>query len=175
MGRLSKRTVLVAALFALFLPGAAAVAAGGTDSPDPGFGTAGRVVVPLPDAYATGRFGPIAPAANGRFLVAYSAKPHLGPGYQAIERIEADGAPDPSFGDDGSVTVPYEVTALAEDPEGGVVFGADGRVEDLEADGAPNKAFDQRVGYFAGLFRARTIAIDAAGRILVGGLRWRSR
>jgi uncharacterized delta-60 repeat protein len=167
--RLSKRVALVAALFALLGSGAVAVAAGGRGGPDPTFGTGGRVVVPLPDSIATGRFGPIAPTANGGFLVAYSAAAATGPSYDLIERFEADGALDPSFGEGGSATVPYEATALAEDSGGGVVFVDDGVIERLAPDGAPDKAFDQKVGYLAGSLHGKTIAIDPSGRILVGG------
>jgi uncharacterized delta-60 repeat protein len=169
VGRLFRRIGLVTALLVLVGSSAVAVATGRSDAPDPNFGIGGRVVVPLPDTFATGRFGPIAPAAGGKFLVAYNAGKHLGPGYHAIERIDADGSPDPTFGEAGSEPVEYEVTALAEDEGGGVVFSDDGMVERLGPDGTPDKAFDERIGYFAGLLSARTIAIDRAGRILVGG------
>jgi uncharacterized delta-60 repeat protein len=164
------RVGMVVLVVAALASATGAAAAGGSGAaPDPSFGTGGRVTVPLANAWAKGRFGPIATAAGGKFLVGYAGEPEQGPGYHAIERLEADGSPDPSFGEDGSVEVPYEVTALAEDSGGGVVFGDDGTVERLAPDGAPDKAFDGQVGYFAGQFVAKTIAIDAAGRILVGG------
>ena len=97
------------AIFALLLSmlfAAIAAAAGGhSGEPDARFGKGGRVVVPLPGAMAPSRFGPIAAGAGGRLLVAYVSESDREYWSTVIERREASGAPDPSFGKGGSVTV----------------------------------------------------------------------
>ena len=161
------------AIFALLLSmlfAAIAAAAGGhSGEPDARFGKGGRVVVPLPGAMAPSRFGPIAAGAGGRLLVAYVSESDREHWSTVIERREASGAPDPSFGKGGSVTVRGSVTALAEDPSGGVIYGGYGTLGRLQPNGAKDKAFAAQAPRAGGNFGPATISFDAAGRIVVGG------
>jgi uncharacterized delta-60 repeat protein len=145
---------------------AAAAHSGATDA---SFGRGGRVVVPLPSATAPSRFGPVAAAAGGRLLVAYVSESDREYWSTAIERRKADGARDPSFGKKGSVTVRGSVTALAEDPSGGVVYGGYGTFGRLQPNGAKDKTFAARAPRSFGNFGPATITFDATGRIVVGG------
>jgi uncharacterized delta-60 repeat protein len=166
--RTGARIVLVALLAVLAVTGVALAAARRGGSLDPTFGKDGRVVVALPESASPSQFGPIAPAAGGRLLVAYGSWA-LGESFvSVIERREPDGALDPSFGRGGSVKVRGGVTALAEDPSGGVIYGGYGTIGRLLPDGAKDKAFDGRHPT-RGSFAPVKIAFDAAGRILAGG------
>jgi uncharacterized delta-60 repeat protein len=147
---------------------AAAMAAGRPAGFDPSFGTRGVATPALPDGVAPSAFELIAPAAGGKLLVTYATSPvgrlHY---FTVIERREADGAPDPSFGVEGAVTVEGPVGALAEDPSGGVVYGGDGGPRRLLPSGAPDKAFDANAN--DGPYGATSILFDSQGAILVGG------
>jgi uncharacterized delta-60 repeat protein len=169
--RLGRReaVAILALLLSMLITAIAAAAGGHSGAPDASFGRGGRVVVPLPRATAPSRFGPIAAAAGGRLLVAYVNEPDRERWSTVIERREADGAPDPSFGKGGSVTVRGSVTALAEDPSGGVVYGGYGTFGRLQPNGAKDKAFDARAPRSLGNFGPATITFDAAARIVVGG------
>ena len=178
MGRPSRRKLrrlggregvaILALLLSMLLTAIAAAAGGHSGAPDASFGRGGRVVVPLPGAM-TSRFGPIAAAAGGRLLVAYVSEPDRERWSTVIERREADGAPDPSFGKKGSVAVRGSVTALAEDPSGGVVYGGYGTFGRLQPNSAKDKAFEARASRSLGNFGPATITFDAAGRIVAGG------
>jgi uncharacterized delta-60 repeat protein len=164
------RIAVGALLVALAAAGMAfAAGRGRSGSADPTFGKGGRVVVSLPPASGSSWFGPIAPAAGGRLLVAYHFSPDRESEDTTIERRNADGTLDRSFGKGGSVKVDGIVSALAEDPAGGVVYGGYGWFGRLGPDGAEDQAFDARAGREIGEFGARTIAFDAAGRIVAGG------
>lgn len=168
LGRREAVAILALPLAILFTAMAAAAHrhSGATDA---SFGRGGRVVVPLPSATDPSWFGPIAAAAGGRLLVAYVSESDLEHWSTVIERREADGAPDPSFGKKGSVTVGGSVTALAEDPSGGVVYGGYGTFGRLQSNGAKDKTFDARAPRSLGNFGPATITFDATGRIVVGG------
>src|ERR1700742_687913 len=104
--RLIRGIGLVAVALAVLAWSAVAVAAPRGIAPDPSFGNHGRTIERLPDAYAQSSFGPIAAAADGKYLVAYEGRGR--PWSDAVERRLADGALDPSFGRDGSVEVKEE-------------------------------------------------------------------
>jgi len=164
------RIAVAALLLALVAAAGASAAAGGggPGRPDPGFGKRGRVVVSLPPTKTESYFGPIAPAAGGRFLVVY-AGPLVLAEQSVIERRLADGALDRSFGHGGSVTVPGIVTGLAEEPRGGVVYSSFGTVGRLGPHGERDQAFDARASRSLEGFGAKTIAFDSSGRIVAGG------
>jgi uncharacterized delta-60 repeat protein len=67
------------------------------------------------------------------------------------------------------VTVRGSITALAEDPSGGVIYGGYGTIGRLQPNGAKDRAFDARAPRSLGNFGPATITFDAAGRIVVGG------
>ena len=128
----------------------------------------GRIVVPMPASSATSHFGPIAPTADGGFLVGYVVRPAGGGSIATIERRDADGALDASFGSDGSVRVTGPVAALAADPGGGVIYSAGGLFARLRPDGTRDRSFRSSTLSFDE-FVPKTIAFDAGGRIVVGG------
>ncbi len=164
--RVGTRIALGALLLVLLLGGAALAAGGRAGTVDPSFGKGGRVVVPLPGATSPTWFGPIAPAAGGGFLVGYNVSAYSEGETSVIERRQADGALDPTFGRGGKVMVSGWISALAEDPAGGVVY-AGGTVGRLQPNGAKDKAFDRR--HPSPSVGAAQIAFDAAGRIVIGG------
>ena len=166
--RRSSRIGLATLLLVLLVSGVAVAAGGRPGSPDPTFGKDGRVVVSLPAASSPSWFGPIAPTAAGGSLVVYNVSADIESYTAVIERREADGALDPSFGRGGAVTVRGAVTALAEDPSGGVVYAGYGTVGRLRPDGAKDQAFDSHHPA-RGSFAPVKIAFDSAGRILLGG------
>ena len=120
--RVGTRIGLGGLLLVLLVGGVALAAGPRAGSPDPSFGKGGRVVVPLPGATSPSWFGPIAPAAGGGFLVGYNVSAYSEGETSVIERRQADGALDPTFGREGVVTVSGSISALAEDPSGGVVY-----------------------------------------------------
>jgi uncharacterized delta-60 repeat protein len=156
-------------LLGLLGGGATALAAGRAGGLDPGFGTRGVATPALPDSVAPSSFELIAPAAGGKLLVTYAIEAagrlHY---FTIIERREANGGPDPSFGTEGAVRVEGPVSALAEDSSGGIVYARDGGIERLQPSGAPDKAFDANASY--GTAHASSIVFDAQGGILVGGV-----
>jgi uncharacterized delta-60 repeat protein len=156
-------------LVALLASGASALAAGRAIGLDPTFGKRGLAVPALPDSVAPSSFELIAPAADGKLLVTYTIDPvgrlHY---FTVIERREANGALDPSFGEEGSVTIEGPVGALAEDPSGGIVYGGGGEINRLLPTGAPDKAFDAHADY--GPSGPRSIVFDVQGNIFVGGV-----
>lgn len=166
--RIGTRVAALAVLLAALATGATVAAGGRAGAPDPSFGNRGRVVVSLPRTLSHSWFGRIAPAARGRFLVAY-AGPLLLAEKSVIERRLPDGALDPSFGNGGSVTVRGIVMDLAEDPRGGVVYSSYGSFGRLGPQGERDKAFDARASRPLEGFGARTIAFDPSGRIVAGG------
>jgi uncharacterized delta-60 repeat protein len=163
------RVALGLLLLALAASGATALAAGRGGDLDPSFGAGGVATPALPDAVAPSAFELIAPAAGGKLLVTYATDPsdHLHY-FTVIERREANGAPDPSFGTEGAMRVGGPVSALAEDAAGGVVYARDGGIERLQPSGAPDKAFDANSGY--GPYDGTSILFDSQGRIYVGGV-----
>ena len=116
----------VALALGLLGSGASAAAAGHPGTPDRSFGTGGRETISLPNAEPASRFGPVAAAADGGFLVGQRSEADREAAPGTIERREADGALDPSFGTDGTVPIPHPATALAEDSTGGVITGPRG-------------------------------------------------
>ncbi|HEY0278398.1 MAG TPA: hypothetical protein VGC32_09040 [Solirubrobacterales bacterium] len=152
--------------------GVAAAARGRGIHLDRGFGTGGRTVVTLPDAYRSANFGPIVSAAGGRFLVGYDSEEGREPDGNLVQRREPDGALDPSFGSGGSTVVPGYVTALAEGPEGRIVYGAGDYLGRLESDGAPDPIFgtsEGRYSFPSPGFATEAIAFAPGGQILVAG------
>jgi uncharacterized delta-60 repeat protein len=166
--RRGSRIGLATLLVVLLVSGVAVAASRRPGSPDPSFGKGGRVVVSLPPASSPSWFGPIAPTAEGGFLVVYNVSADIESYTAVIERRQADGALDPSFGRGGVVTVRGSVTALAEDPTGGVIYAGYGTIGRLRPDGAKDKAFDSHHPA-RGSFGPVKIAFDSAGRILLGG------
>lgn len=163
-GRHRAPIALLTLVLALLVGGAVAFAAGAPrGGPDPSFGTGGWVVPSLPAASSPSRFETIVPVAGGRFLDLYAIDPGRSHYFTAIERREADGELDPSFGDGGTVKVEGSISALAEDPSGGVVYGGSGAFGRLQPDGAADEAFEANARYAS----ATGIAFDAQGRMLV--------
>ena len=158
----------VALALGLLGSGASAAAAGHPGTPDRSFGTGGRVTISLPNAEPASRFGPVAAAADGGFLVGQRSEADREAAPGTIERREADGALDPSFGTDGSVPIPHPATALAEDSTGGVIYGSSwGDIGRLGPDGKPDRRFDKNARRLSGLI-PETIAINASGQIVIG-------
>jgi uncharacterized delta-60 repeat protein len=135
--------------------------AGGLDL---AFGKAGRVIPALPEASARSLFDLVAVASGGRLLVADVYESDRSEYHTVIERREANGALDPSFGDDGSVGLAGAVDVLTEDPAGGVVFSGSSGMQRLGPTGDYDKAFDKNARYNS----AKGIAFDSQGRIIVG-------
>ena len=95
----------------------------GTDgTPDPGFGTGGVVTADLTPGFDI--VNGIGIQADGKIVVAGSVgttRPKF-----AILRLDAEGDPDPTFGDDGVVITPYGIwgvaRAMAIQPNGKIVL-----------------------------------------------------
>ena len=95
----------------------------GTDgTPDPGFGTGGVVTADLTSGFDI--VNGIGIQADGKIVVAGSVgttRPKF-----AILRLDAEGEPDPTFGDDGVVITPYGIwgvaRAMAIQPNGKIVL-----------------------------------------------------
>jgi uncharacterized delta-60 repeat protein len=128
--------------------------------PDPGFaannlfgglGVGISVVATLPD---------------GKILVGGSF-PDLAPLTRInLIRLHADGTMDPAF-NSGEITG-QGVNALVVLPDGKILFGGS-RLGRLLPNGAPDTSFGGGAGYIVDASRTDRIAVQADGRILVGG------
>jgi uncharacterized delta-60 repeat protein len=161
--------VVALALTLLAVVAAGAALGGRTGTADASSGKAARAVVSLPGAAVSSTFGPIAASTEARLLVAYVKDPDLGQSSTVIERRSADGALDPSFGNGGSVRVRGNVTALAEDAFGGIIYGGNGTIGRLELNGERDPVFDANVPRLSGSFSPTTITFEANYRIVIGG------
>ncbi|HJZ37034.1 MAG TPA: hypothetical protein VJ204_12270 [Solirubrobacterales bacterium] len=161
------RIGVVALALGLLGSGASAAGAGRPGTPDPSFGKGGRVTISLPNARTASRFGPVAATADGGFLVGRQSEADREANPGAIERREADGTLDRSFGTDGSAPILHPATALAEDSTGGVIYGSAWGIGRLEPDGKPDKRFDKNARGLPELV-PETIAINASGQIVIG-------
>ena len=169
MTRLPSRVAVLLAL--LLLPAATSLGAGG-GTLDPSFDGDGKLVVDATDAAA------VAVRADGKIAVAGGG----GNGFSVV-LLNPDGSLDTAFGGDGKVEV---VVASVNDSATAVVFDASGRivvagiaqadfaVARLNPDGTLDTSFagdgTQQVTIVPGGFDlAHALAIDGAGRILIGG------
>src|SRR4051794_38486467 len=147
---------------------------------DPTFGQFGRATHTLPtddDDYAD----QVAVLNDGRILLGGGdvVGSHL---RATVQRLTADGNPDPTFGDRGIVTLPRGVArAMAVQPDGKIVVlvdegGADTAVYRLNPDGSPDASFGDR-GRTLAIERVNgysfvdptAVAVLPDGRILIGG------
>jgi uncharacterized delta-60 repeat protein len=172
--------VLACALWAL---GAVAAASAGAapGQLDPTFGNGGtvRILEGQSQIYLIA----VAVAADGRIVLAGGD----GTGEMLVVRLLENGEFDPSFGNDGIVTIPYPggsgaVDALAIQPDGDVLVGglAKGAVNEdflvarLDVQGDPDPGFGGGDGFAvvpvgAGRDQAQALTIGVGGRILVTG------
>lgn len=148
---------------------------------DRSFGHRGRALSSLPPAFASSSFSAIARQADGKLLIAGIVDGRDGRWEGIVQRRDALGNLDPSFGDGGRVVVVREssVSALAAQADGGVVVGIQeeeslcgsrSTLRRLHPDGARDRSFGKD-GRSAPLpLAAELIAVDAQGRLLVAGL-----
>lgn len=169
-----------ALLLSLVLLPALAAAQDGT--PDPAFGTNGRVTLPLGTS-ANEAATTLARMADGRLVVAGTTG-DFGTVDVAVVRLLADGSPDPSFGRNGRAS--FDVAGAAEYVDDLLVL-ADGRIVVVGAAGDPGstrlRAFVARLTSagrldvsfgVGGLVRTESeaavaVARDAAGRLVIAG------
>lgn len=160
-------------------------------SVDRGFGQGGRLLFPAPEGRKeyTG-FKAVRRAPGGKLLVAGYSRGRL-----IVVRLTATGALDRSFGGDGRVVLDIGEnrgcvgdcdlkTSLAVQPGNRILVAADRALEApklvrLRGDGSLDRSFG-RGGFvpLAGrLFKAKDLALDRHGRIVVAGIgeRFRSR
>lgn len=172
----------------LALPGTAAAAPGDLD---PTFSGDGKAVTGFAD---DDRAHDVAVQADGKIVsVGSSADYSLTEGRFALTRHNADGTPDPTFGEDGLVTTPInnmdpdlqwsEAQAVALQPDGRiVVVGSSWRgwenccwftVARYNTDGTLDASFGDGDGRvftdFGGPDEARDVAVQPDGRIVVAG------
>ncbi|MEA2448624.1 MAG: hypothetical protein QOG63_556 [Thermoleophilaceae bacterium] len=157
-----------------------AVAIGSDGDVDTGFGTNGRVTVDL-GGDDVGRAAIVQP--DGKLVVAGSRGGEFG-----VARLNPDGSPDGSFTGDGQATVDFGATDVATGvallPDGRIVVagytnvgaaGSDANdfaVAVLKPDGTPDTTFSgdgRQTVEFGDDDRAAAVAVDSAGRIVVGG------
>jgi uncharacterized delta-60 repeat protein len=156
---------------------------------DPRFGNGGKVVghFPRPEACREGINGGTVQGmdidSGGRVVVGGSC---LGGGHAPVARFTANGDPDPSFGNDGTVD-PYvgmaRIRALVVDARDRIdVAGARHHglaVARFERSGRLDRSFGRRGIATAKFTRfpnatvgAQSVVIDSLGRIVVGGFRF---
>jgi uncharacterized delta-60 repeat protein len=150
---------------------------------DQKFGNRGEVVFqfltsPFGDEEAIGALA-IDPA--GRIVVAGRADGFFGPNYVALARFFPDGSLDSSFGQDGVALLPANFAdsaqGLAFDSSGRIVLAATNHspagdhieVLRVNCDGSLDTSFGNGGQAIAGSGDAAGIALDAGGRIIVGG------
>lgn len=127
-------------------------------APDPGFGKAGIVVVPI-GSQAVGDAVALAP--DGRISVAGTA--YTDRAVAATLRLMPDGSPDPGFGVSGVAMFPLwqAINAVTLQPDGKLVLAGTGTsAVRLDRNGAPDLQFGT-----GGLFTARIGADDAANGV----------
>jgi uncharacterized delta-60 repeat protein len=141
-------------------------------SPDTSFGSGGMVVSDfgLPDAFIQS----LALTPDGRTLLAGRSD------HPFVARLNSDGSPDPSFAGSGTIGLQQwgvrGVADIARTPDDGVIVAAN------TLSGGVILKFDAAGGLFTQFagdgsrefpdrpwFRAHSVAIDANGRIVVGG------
>jgi uncharacterized delta-60 repeat protein len=156
-------------------------------SPDPAFGTAGRVILPFGAGPSAPRASRIQP--DGKIAMAGVIAPTL-PTFATfgVARLNADGSADPTFGDNGVVPTPLpglneaSATDMLVEPDGDIV--AVGPADPTSEPGSavvlvrytPGGGLDPTFGV-GGVattvtelgIRPRGIARDAEGRYLVAG------
>lgn len=153
-------------------------------NPDPSLGGDGRMTLDPPGPAAKVAAA-VAVDGSGRLLLA-GREGLEGNEAAPVIRLLADGSPDPSFGIDGTLLLPFpqpaEANAVAVDPRGRIVVAGGVRSGEykwepflarLHSDGAMDKSFgregivlDNRVisPFSSG---AQGLAIDSAGRYLI--------
>ena len=118
---------------------------------DPAFDTGGSTTLPAP---AAGDIGSalLLHQSNGDLIVVRSEQkdtqifnePFASSAEPTISRFTPDGALDPTFGDNGSVTLSYdgfEVTAATVDAQDRIVLGSSGSLIRLSPNGTPDDTF----------------------------------
>jgi uncharacterized delta-60 repeat protein len=170
------RTVLAAgAAVLLALPGLATARPGRPGTLDLTFGRGGEVLAQEPMETAPSEFVAAASEPNGKLVLDLRRSTLETEQVREIEMRLANGAPDPSFGEGGRVTVEGGggLAALA---NGDIVVGirkcpdgTDSSVMELEPSGAAVSGFGQG-GCVAPLpFDTEFVSVDAKGRILLVG------
>ncbi|HJT99168.1 MAG TPA: delta-60 repeat domain-containing protein [Rhodanobacteraceae bacterium] len=162
--------------------------------PDATFGSGGRVVIPMGAGEAYDEANSVLVQTDGRIVIAGLSDVAADDRDFALLRLDDDGTPDPTFGDHGRVFVRFDLGSDKVDEAHAAVQQADGRlvvagradVEGQHADFAlarldAHGALDPDFGDAGRLTfhfhdaapnydSASSVAIDAAGRILVAGV-----
>lgn len=166
--------LLVLAVTVVPVPGATGAAHGRRSALDPTFGRHGRVLaVPPPETEPT-VFAAAAREPNGDVLLDLHRHPLAQGTARELELRRPNGELDPSFGTHGRLAVgPGKGLAVLPDGDALVVGGGCharlSSVMMIGPDGAPVKSFgDQGCAPYVG-FDVDHIAVDAEGRILLGG------
>lgn len=163
--------VIASALVGVASPKAAIAEPGGRGTLDPTFGRGGIATSELPPAFLYGHFTNLAETPDGDLVVSLSQ--HTGnfvdeSEHHAIERRLPDGSLDPTFGGDGTVTVPEEPQALGVDGDSRVVYVKGRRVSRLNADGSVDPTFAAEIPAAEGM-TAQRLAVEADGSVVVAG------
>ncbi len=164
---------------------------------DPGFLTQGRQRVVLPNGHSTGISGVVLAQPDGKLVLATSDDMGIGvqPDFEVL-RLNADGSPDTTFGQNGFQTIAFDrggdlsdtVTAIALQSDGKILVvgtsngdpnttGADWAVTRLTADGQPDNTFGTwgkaivafNLAGGTGQDRCFSVAVQPDGKILLAG------
>jgi uncharacterized delta-60 repeat protein len=162
-------------------------------SPDPTFGSGGRVEIPMGPGAAYDEANSVLVQSDGRIVIAGLSDVTEENRDFALVRLEDDGSPDPTFGSGGKVFVGFdlgltnldEAHAAVQQADGKLVVAGSAEVEGqnydfavarLDAHGGLDASFGDS-GRLTFHFHdeapnfdsASSVAIDTAGRILVAG------
>ncbi len=129
---------------------------------DPTYGTGGTVVVPGPELSVNA--ATVAP--DGSLLVGGTARTGSS---GLLTRITTAGAPDPTFGGGGTISLPQGVGAIAVQPNLSVLVSGGGKVTRLTPSGTPDPTFGVGGTSAATGVGGSALAVDPQGRILVAG------
>jgi uncharacterized delta-60 repeat protein len=162
-------------------------------SPDPTFGSGGRVEIPMGPGAAYDEANAVLVQSDGRIVIAGLSDVTEENRDFALVRLEDDGSPDPTFGSSGKVFVGFDLGLTNLDEAHAAVQQADGKlvvagsaevdgqnydfaIARLDAHGELDPSFGNggRMTFHfhddaPNLDLASSVAIDAAGRILVAG------
>jgi uncharacterized delta-60 repeat protein len=165
-----RRPVAALVLLLAACLGNAADAAARPGTLDQTFGDGGTLLTGFGDATAQNPPSAGVRLPDGKFLmIANSVYPTT-----ALVRFDATGRPDPTFDEDGVVSLPAQYAALAVQPDGKILLGGafgspSALVARLTADGAPDPTFGggDGIATLADQGTVRKIAIQPDGKILL--------
>lgn len=136
--------------------------------PDPTFGTGGKVL--LPDTAVSVHYTVAVDAVQGDGKIVLAGAASAGPNSQLfLERLNADGSVDSSFGNQGIVVRgTYSVDSILIQPDNRILVGGHGFLARFNANGSPDLGFGI-AGVAPALSSLQSIALAPDGKILDAG------